>query len=662
MHRFYLYAFFSFAAWITLSLTLHYFSASPWGGPLVISPDRMLPDALFIEIGLLLGICILACIPDRFLPERFSRVVWRPLFILFLIGYCFFGQLDREAVRWLGQHLTLSFLANYMAAPTDALTLRIFSDDIFWTSIAFILVGLTAIPAYFTWSKGHEARTYVGNRTLIGGLLLCALLLTAHQWFRPSEKRWRRVRPATVSIAHDAYRTLLQLDRAKNPARALSDLQQIALGNTDLNILPDNEATAEAYPLWRDTNLGALDAEAFQALPLAERPNIIFIVYETWRGWNTGLVPDAAYDEGNPLLNPILRDQAIYFPYTHSVGFPSVEGLIGMHLGVWSHPHKILAADYLTTRTRSFPEILRDFGYATFARVGADPSFSNFTSWFNRWYEEYTFDSTVTHDGPLVEAFIQDYEDKRGDDPKLMLLWTATTHPPYRLPDTEDVIAADDIEGRYFQSLRYSDEHIAKLLHYLQEQPEWDRTIVIMVGDHSQPTPDQWRFLDAIGGLSAGHTWTSLAILGGWPGLPEPGRFDFDVTHADLPPTILSLLNIRTHNHFLGSDLRAPMEDMRSADPARQARAMSRLILSLRYGDIAWQRDNERFVFRLDSDDVFHSTFDRSNAVQYGQLALEALQISDAPPQDWPLERWQDVIRGYHTLLHEDRLMPAPSK
>lgn len=76
MNRFYLYAFFSFAAWTTLSLALHYFSASPWGGPLVISPDRMVPDAMFIEIGLLIGICLNAGIVDRFLPGRFARVLW----------------------------------------------------------------------------------------------------------------------------------------------------------------------------------------------------------------------------------------------------------------------------------------------------------------------------------------------------------------------------------------------------------------------------------------------------------------------------------------------------------------------------------------------------------------------------------------------------------
>lgn len=613
---------------------------------------------MFIEIGLLIGISLSAGIVDRFLPERIARVFWRPLFIVFLMGYSLFGQLDREAVRWLGQHLTLSFLTNYMSAPGDSLTWKIFSGDIFWTGVAGVLLALTIIPTAYTWLKGRQQSTYVGRRTLIAALLLCALLVTAHKWFRPSEMRWRRVRPATISIVYDAYRTLRSLDHPQNAALASSDLQRIVAGNVDLNRFPEDAPPPPDYPLWRDTNVGDLPPEAFRSLPKEQRPDIIFIVYETWRGWNTGLVPNPSFVEGNPQLNTILREQATYFPYAHSVGFPSVEGLIGLHLGLWSHPLKIFAADYLHLRTRALPEILRDAGYATYARVGADPSFDNFTSWLTRWYDKHEFNREIVHDEPLIDSLIERYEQMRGDDPLMMMLWTATTHPPYFLPDTEDVQAADDIEGRYVQTLHYSDKHVTRLIRYLQEQPDWDRTIVVMIGDHSQPTPEQWRYMNEIGGLSAGHTWTSLALLGGWPGLPEPGRFDFEVSQSDVAPTLLSMLNIRAYNHFMGRDLRASIADSKSDDTQEQERAKQRAIVALRYGNVIWQRDNERLAFRLDSDAVFHQTFDRADSVQYGQLDFEALQTARSLPENWPLERWQDAIRGYIELLDEDRLMP----
>lgn len=152
------------------------------------------------------------------------------------------------------------------------------------------------------------------------------------------------------------------------------------------------------------------------------------------------------------------------------------------------------------------------------------------------------------------------------------------------------------------------------------------------------------------------HYWAvGLACL-------PPGRFDFEVSQSDVAPTLLSLLDIRTHNHFMGRDLQESMAESLSDDAQQQERAMQRAIVSLRYGDAIWQRNNERIALRLDSDAVCHQNFDRADSVQYGQLDFNALQIMRSLPENWPLERWQDAIRGYIQLLDEDRLMPAQAK
>lgn len=661
MQRFYLHTFVGFAVWTIVSLTLHFFSASPWGGPLVLDPDRMLPDAIFIELGLLMALCLVFGAIERLLPSKAKAPqAWRIFVLIFLVAYSVFGQLDREAVRWLGQHLTLSFLNNYAGAANDALTWKMFSDDLTWTIVAGILIFCTPIPAWFAWSKATHQRPMVGGRVLLTAIIVTGLLLSAHKWFRPSEKRWNRVRPATISIVHDVYRELRQLDRPHHPEQAYNDLVHILSDHIELT---DTERLEDkAYPLWRDDNLGELSAEAFAALPLEERPDIIFIIFETWRGWNNGLSPSDRYVDANPEISAFLSENATVFPYTHSVGFPSVEGLVGLHLGIWSHPLKIFTTDYLHIQSRAFPEVLGDFGYNTFALMGADPSFSNFTPWLHRWYNQHEFDRRVSTDGALVDRFIQRYEQHRGDEPRLITMWTATTHPPYYLPATENVVAAPDIEGRYVQSLQYSDKHIARLLRYLQKQPEWDRTIVVMVGDHAQPTPDQWRFMDSIGGLSVGHTWTSLAITGGWKGLPERGQWDFDVSHVDIAPTLLSMLNIRTGNHFIGDNLVRRIATASDDSSAQSSETSAPIIASLRYGDVAFQRKNERIVFSLQRDTRLRFTFDRTNTLQYGQLDFDALNIEELAADAYPIERWKDAIRAYGSLLDDNRLMPPKNQ
>ena len=76
MKRFYLWAFIAFAALKTTSVLAHYLSPSPWGGPLVLRPDRLVPDALLIEYGLL-GLLILATsVPELRMSDRL-RPWWR---------------------------------------------------------------------------------------------------------------------------------------------------------------------------------------------------------------------------------------------------------------------------------------------------------------------------------------------------------------------------------------------------------------------------------------------------------------------------------------------------------------------------------------------------------------------------------------------------------
>jgi phosphoglycerol transferase MdoB-like AlkP superfamily enzyme len=202
-------------------------------------------------------------------------------------------------------------------------------------------------------------------------------------WLRPSEKRWRRVEPATIGIARDLWNRAIGSGRPENPEQAVRDLSDfVRTGRYDAGTKPKHPK----YPLVRDDNVGTLSASAFRALPTGEKPDVIVLVFETMRGFNTGLVgkQDGAM-AAMPELNSIIVESARYFPRMHSAGYPSVAGAMGMHLGVWPHHSRIVFSSYLHISTLSFPEMLRNAGYQSFALLGADPSFSNFTPWFRRW-------------------------------------------------------------------------------------------------------------------------------------------------------------------------------------------------------------------------------------------------------------------------------------
>lgn len=658
--RFYFKLFGVLAALKALSLTLHYFGSSPWGGPLVNSPDRFLPDALLVEIGLLVFLVLPFALLERGLNafelrERMSSLsalVVRATTLITSASYLIVGQFDLEVVRWLGQHITLSYLRNFGRASDFQLMGRILSGDIFWSSIAVLQMLLTLAAVIFFWRRWGRDKSYISWKGVGSWVLIGLLFVSAHTFFRPSEKRWARIKPALWGLTSDAWIELRGLERPQNLHQAWLDYAQLLDGQS-LSGEPAAAPSEEppTYPLWRDDNIGDLPIEQAMELPLSERPDVILIVFETWRGWESGLVPglDAV---GSPQLNAMLREEALLFPYMHSNGFPSVEGCMSMHLSVLPHVRKIIFADFLHINSLAFPEILREAGYRTWALVGADPSFSNFTPWLERWYGSLEYDRDIHHDGPLLDRFWERYSaDIASDDPLLAMVWTATTHPPYNVPEEAGVTIADTNEERYAQAIRYSDEQIARFIAQLRESPRWDRTVVVILGDHAQPTPEQWLETEHLGEISPGHTWTHMALFGGWHGLPEPDVFNYDVSHIDLAPTILGLLNLRTHNHFMGVDLSRP--ENRAAVAAAE-----RPILAFRYGDIAWQRGGERVVLNVASQHGVILPVDRADAGRYGLVGEHGVEAAQLRGSDWPAERVRDLVRLHTQLLEENRLMP----
>jgi hypothetical protein len=645
--RFYLRAFWVFFALRVVSVLLHYWGPSPWGGPLILSPDRFIPDALVIEGGIWglfvwCGLLIEAGVVSLFKSEP-SRQVHRALFLTAGAILGIFSQIDFEVTRWLGQHMSASYIANFAGARDGQLFGRILSGDLLFSSLALAQMVGVVVAAVWLWMRPAQDPVYnvpLEPSRAVAFLVLIAVALASPYWLRPSEKRWRRVMPASIGIAQEGLDALTGAGAPEDTDRARQDLIDfVVTGSLDQGVRPDNKD----YPLFREDNVGTLDVAAFRALPLAKKPDVIFIVFETMRGANTGLIGDPS----SPLAAmPRLREQitqgSYYFPRVHSAGYPSVGGAMGMHLGIWPHHTKIVFSSFLHIRSLSFPEILRNAGYESFALLGADPSFSNFTPWFRRWYDQIEYEPSRHHDGPLVDRFIELYDARKGSpDPLLMTIWTATTHPPYDVPKESGVTPAATNEERYLQAMRYADEQIERLLRHVQDSPRYAHTLVFLIGDHSQPTPWAWRNADHVGELSSGHTWTSLAIFGGPDVALASARDDRVISHIDLAPTIVAALNIKHANHFFGRDVLSDKSE--------------RPVHSFRYGAISEEWGEKRSIFRVDGDESISYSFDRNDARSYGSLEGGRRQPTSPLPE---LERTRDMARAWGKMLEDDQLIP----
>lgn len=671
MKRFYIRVFFAFALWLTMSLAAHFFSPDPWGHSLThaadASADLILVPAssieLFfrswvLEIGFLVLICASLGAVESISSKAPWRDSWRSLSVVALTVYALFGHIDREVMRWMGEHMTWSFIRTYTNIGTISVTGDVLAGDAFWSRIMLIIALLLSVPLIGLLFIVRDNQRIAVSRRVFSIVLLSGFLMASAQYVAPVKRRkLHRIDPGIVRITRDAMWDALKLDHPKNLEQAEADLLAISRGYPNHDNAPIPLSTHPNYPLWRDDNVGTLDRTQFQALPLSERPDVLLIVVETWRGWQTGLEHNPTF-VGNPQLQKILEQHGTYFPYTHSAGFPSTEGILGIHLGLWSDPERVFIIDHLSIRSRSLPNILHDAGYDTYALLGFDPTFDNLTPALTRWYDRIEYDATLTDDEALVDRWLERYQQRDVTRPTLMTLTTRTTHAPYHLPTSPIEQQSANSEERYQQTLTYSDAQVARLIRAIQQTDDWDRTLVVVVGDHAQPTPFQREHQDILGRYTPGNTWTSLAFTGGWAARLPQGMQDFTVSLVDIAPTVLTLLDLKSYHHFVGRDLTQATRDWASDDNERHANVRRWPVLSMNRGYVMWEQNDARSYFHLRHAWQTYLDLDRTDPLQYGQLSDVHAQQSSSLPDEWTVERWSDAIRSYRLLLKHDRLMP----
>jgi phosphoglycerol transferase MdoB-like AlkP superfamily enzyme len=282
---------------------------------------------------------------------------------------------------------------------------------------------------------------------------------------------------------------------------------------------------------------------------------------------------------------------------------------------------------------------------------GYDPSFGNFTPWMHRWYDRLEYNPENDVDGPLLRRVAALTDTLSAAKPWMVTFWTTVTHPPFDVPAGEGVTPAADVDGRYDQSLAYAGREMLNFLETLKRRPDWNRTVVIMVGDHSTPTTWQLRNQDRVGDLNPGHTWTSLAVLGGWPGLPARGPRRVTAAQADIGPTVLGLLDLRTGHHFMGRDLFSAGAD-----------TTERTFLTARFDAAAAVRGDDRLYFRMDGHGPgAHYRLSKARDADYGLLVARSSIPADPDTTVFPAgttSRYRDVLRQYGELLDNNRVMP----
>jgi arylsulfatase A-like enzyme len=126
-------------------------------------------------------------------------------------------------------------------------------------------------------------------------------------------------------------------------------------------------------------------------------------------------------------------------------------------------------------------------------------------------------------------------------DFKISIGW----YPEEKTPVVKDV---------YADSLAYVDAQLGRLFRRLKESGQWERTLVVVTGDHGEAFYEHGTAAHA-NGVYDETIRVPLVVRA--PGL-EPGKDDRPAQLLDVAPGILHLIGLPCHPSFQGEDLFAP--------------------------------------------------------------------------------------------------------
>jgi arylsulfatase A-like enzyme len=319
---------------------------------------------------------------------------------------------------------------------------------------------------------------------------------------------------------------------------------------------------------------GAIDTR-FVALPagVPADANILLVTIDTLRADHVGAYgyPRAT----TPAIDALAAEGSLFehaFAHAPSTRYSMPAILTGRH------PSRVLWDTSvwwpaLRPENRTIAEILEDRGFTT----GALLNYSYFdpVRRMNQGFHVYRNDNARLHQGrdpastrgsssreqaDAAIAFLDEHAARR------WFLWVHFYDPHFeyeRHPGTTGF--GESKIDLYDHEIRFTDDHVARVLARVRELGLWDRTVVVVTGDHGEGFGE--RGIDFHGyHLYAAQTRVPLVVR--VPGL-APRKIAMPVGHVDLVPTLANLAGAPSEPAMEGRSLVAEMAGLSPADQDR---------------------------------------------------------------------------------------------
>ena len=663
-------------------LCVLYFTDAPTGGPIVDRWYRFFPHTLVIEAGVAMTLAFVGGLLCTLLRGR-ARKIAGIVFVVLGALYAAAAGTDDEIMRWMGQHLSLSFITTYALAASDmGLVGRVFLGGA-WHFLLTTFIALAGIVGtvflyrkmFAKWSgatvpkdatvpngattpNGVDPLKRKSNWIVLGVALALAITgLTSKNWFAPSNMRWKRISPVAFRLVDEIKYKLTESERRSDYAEGIA-----LLGGFPLADYPFEDCTASASEC---EQYRQHDIEQFKARG-DRKPDIIFFVIETFRGW-TGDIRVPATCEKLPNICKLAKS-GLYFPNAHSVGYPSIEGFLGVLAGVWAHPQMTFLSDYPNTRMRALPEILGEAGYYRMVLTATEPSFDNLHPWFAKWFDYSEYKPENQHDVPIANRFRELYAKRPAGQPLFFDWMSTTSHVPFSLPKEYGPTPSDPEEA-YVRSLAYMDSAVGIVMDEVAKGPNADNTLFVLVGDHAFANNAQHRVSNFIGGVHDGYTWVPLIVAG--PNI-EPKVVTTPVSQVDIAPTVLDYIFLYGATEFFVGESLLELDPPAAFDGVDytivfHAASKHRPVFAFRMGDMTMITDSVTYIANIQDstlvsafETVLEPTWDTSHPAE-GFVTGKVIENAAAKYAE-TFRKMRAAGHAWEYVINKNKLLPPPQR
>ncbi|MGC3874100.1 DUF3413 domain-containing protein [Halomonas sp. GXIMD04776] len=284
--------------------------------------------------------------------------------------------------------------------------------------------------------------------------------------------------------------------------------------------------------------------------PQDDQPNVLFIVIDSWRYDEYG-------PENTPAMYDALADEGRRYADHFSGGNATRTGIMSLFYGLTGNYYRLLqdtqTPALLITQLQEQGYEMGIFSSASLDSVGFDRSVFASIPELRPAAEG---DTPVVRDRNMTEAWLEWQASRQRDNanaPWFSLLFYDAPHG-YAVPDDLEVPfepAAESMDylklgpetdptpyrNLHRNAVYFDDQLIARVIKELQDNGEWDNTVLVVTGDHGQSFNDFGKnYWGHNSHFAPPQTRVPLILHG--PGIPA-GEHDGTTSHLDVAPTLM---------------------------------------------------------------------------------------------------------------------------